>query len=89
MIGLSNFTGATKDEKLKFAFMVFDEDGNGVITKQELVKILKANHMASSDNEVGRKRGRLMMSVRLSIYLSIHIYIYILSIYLFTYIYIF
>merc|ERR1711964_573554 len=55
MIGLSNFTGASKEEKLKFAFMVFDEDGNGVITKQELVKILKANHMANSDAEVMRK----------------------------------
>ena len=41
MIGLSNFTGAGKEEKLKFAFMVFDDDGNGVITKQELLKILK------------------------------------------------
>lgn len=60
MIGLSNFTGAGKEEKLKFAFMVFDEDGNGVITKQELVKILKANHMASSDQEVMRKADTIM-----------------------------
>ena len=27
MIALSNFTGAGKDDKLKFAFMIFDEDG--------------------------------------------------------------
>ena len=27
MIALSNFSGAGKDEKLKFAFMIFDEDG--------------------------------------------------------------
>lgn len=48
MIGLSNFTGAGKEEKLKFAFMVFDEDGNGVITKQELLKILKVRtHITS------------------------------------------
>jgi len=60
MIGLSNFTGAGKEEKLKFAFMVFDEDGNGVITKQELVKILRANHMASSDKEVMRKADTIM-----------------------------
>ena len=58
MIGLSNFTGAGKEEKLKFAFMVFDEDGNGVITKQELIKILKANHMASSDKELCVKLRR-------------------------------
>merc|ERR1719188_716716 len=61
MIGLANFTGAGKEEKLKFAFMVFDEDGNGVITKQELLKILKANHMASSDKEVIRKAETIMM----------------------------
>lgn len=35
MISLTNFAGAGKDDKLKFAFMIFDEDGNGVITKQE------------------------------------------------------
>ncbi len=64
LIGLSNFTGAGKEEKLKFAFMVFDEDGNGVITKQELLKILKANHMASSDSEVIRKAETIMMQVR-------------------------
>lgn len=39
MISLTNFAGAGKDDKLKFAFMIFDEDGNGVITKQEASKI--------------------------------------------------
>ena len=42
------------------AWQKFDEDGNGVITKQELVKILKANHMASSDKEVMRKADTIM-----------------------------
>ena len=60
LIGLSNFTGAGKDDKLKFAFMVFDEDGNGVITKQELIKILKANHMATNESEVARKAETIM-----------------------------
>uniref|UniRef100_A0A6S8C5R6 Uncharacterized protein n=2 Tax=Aureoumbra lagunensis TaxID=44058 RepID=A0A6S8C5R6_9STRA len=60
MIALSNFTGATKDDKLKFAFMIFDEDGNGVITKGELTRILRANHMASSDAEVARKAETIM-----------------------------
>ena len=32
-----------------------DEDGNGVITKAELTRILKANHMASSEAEVARR----------------------------------
>ena len=60
MIGLANFTGAGKDDKLKFAFMIFDEEGNGVITKGELTKILKANHMASQDKEVMRKAETIM-----------------------------
>jgi len=46
------FTGAGKEDKLKFASMMFDEAGNGVITKAELIIILKANHMARKDAEV-------------------------------------
>ncbi|CAM9901863.1 unnamed protein product, partial [Choristocarpus tenellus] len=60
MISLTNFTGASKDDKLKFAFMTYDEDGNGVITKQELSHILKANHMAQSEAEVARKTDTIM-----------------------------
>lgn len=60
MIGLANFTGASKEERLKFAFTIFDEDGNGVITKQELLKILKANHMATTEQEVLRKAETIM-----------------------------
>merc|ERR1712185_209615 len=44
MIALSNFTG----------------DGKGVITKDELTRILKANHMASQDSEVARKSDTIM-----------------------------
>ena len=41
--------------------MIFDEEGNGVITKAELLKILKANHMASHDSEVARKADTIMV----------------------------
>jgi len=60
LIAVSNYTGAGKEDKLKFAFMAFDEEGNGVITKAELLKILKANHMASHDTEVARKADTIM-----------------------------
>jgi len=60
LIAVSNYTGAGKEDKLKFAFMTFDEDGNGVITKAELLKILKSNHMASHDAEVARKADTIM-----------------------------
>ena len=46
--------------RLKFAFLLFDEDNNGVISKSELVKILKANHMAKTDAEVYRKAETVM-----------------------------
>ena len=48
------------DEQLKTLLDDFDEDGNGVVTKQELVKILKANHMATHDREVMRKADTIM-----------------------------
>ena len=60
LIAVSNYTGAGKEDKLKFAFMAFDEEGNGVITKAELLKILKANHFASHDAEVARKADTIM-----------------------------
>lgn len=60
LIALSNYSGAGKEDKLKFSFMAFDEDGNGVITKAELLKILKANHMASHEAEVARKADTIM-----------------------------
>jgi len=60
MIGLSNFTGAGKEERLKFAFSVYDEDGSDSISKDELMRILQANHLASSTDEVSRKADVIM-----------------------------
>ena len=51
---VSNFTGAGKEDKV-IAFMCFDDEGNECITKAELLKVLKANHMASHDAEVAKK----------------------------------
>jgi len=55
LIALANFTGAGKDDKMKFAFMLHDEESTGSITHRELVKILRANHMAKTEAEVSRK----------------------------------
>lgn len=60
LIGLSNFTSAGKDDKLKMAFGMFDENGDGVITREELTKILKANHMASDPAEVSKKAETIL-----------------------------
>lgn len=40
---------------MKFAFMLYDEESTGSITHRELVKILRANHMAKTEAEVSRK----------------------------------
>lgn len=48
LIAITNYSGAGKEDKLKFAFSVFDEEGNGVITKAELLKILKVRKPQSS-----------------------------------------
>merc|ERR1712118_126914 len=46
IVGLSNYTSAAKTDKLKFAFMMFDEDGSGFIERNELLKILQANFVS-------------------------------------------
>ena len=39
---------------------MFDVSGDGVITKEELTKILRANHMAGSDKEVQKKAETIL-----------------------------
>lgn len=63
MIALANFLGAAKDDKMKFAFMMYDEESTGSITHRELVKILRANHMAKSEAEVARKAETIIASL--------------------------
>lgn len=60
LISLMCFCGADKQEQLKFGFLLFDDDGNGVISKDELCKILKANHMAGKITEIARKAETIM-----------------------------
>ena len=52
LIAIANFTDMYNDDKLKFDYMIFDEEDNGVIMRAEFLKMLKANHMASDDAEV-------------------------------------
>ena len=42
-----NFTNTEKEQKLAFMFKVFDEDHSGNLSEDELIKILRGNHMAS------------------------------------------
>ena len=43
VIVLSNHTAASRVDKLKFAFLIFDEQGRGFITRDELLRLLRAN----------------------------------------------
>ena len=60
MMGLNNFSGTDKASKIDFAFSLFDDDNNGFITMDELIHILKANHMASDDKQVLKKANTIM-----------------------------
>lgn len=46
VVGLSSYTSASKTDKLKFAFMMYDEDGSGAIDRDELQKILQSNFLS-------------------------------------------
>ncbi len=54
LISVSNFCASSKEDKLRFAFECFAQ-GNQTIVKDELVRILMANHMAVSEKEVLKK----------------------------------
>lgn len=47
MLALNNFTNSDKEAKIRFAFKLYDDDHSGFLSEEELVNILKANHMQS------------------------------------------
>jgi Ca2+-binding EF-hand superfamily protein len=46
--------------RMQFAFMLFDEENTGSITRTELVRILQSNHLAKTEAEVVRKADTIM-----------------------------
>jgi len=59
IVGMSNFGGEARDNKIKFAFSVYDLDGSGFIDSSEMQKIIRATNM-STDKQVERKVEWLM-----------------------------
>jgi serine/threonine-protein phosphatase 2B regulatory subunit len=59
VVGLSNVGTEARENKVKFAFQVFDLDGSGTIDSEELRKIVKATNMAS-EKQLNRKVEWLM-----------------------------
>ena len=39
--GLNRIIKGSKEDKIKFAFLVFDDNGNGILNKEELIKVLR------------------------------------------------
>ncbi len=60
MLGLSNFASDDKEKRVRFCFLLYDEDNNGFITENELVSVLMANHMAADPQQVVRKAKTIM-----------------------------
>ena len=54
--GLVNVSGDVREDKVRFAFELFDLDGSGFIDANELRKIVRATNLAS-ENQVRAARG--------------------------------
>eukprot|EP00794_Sanderia_malayensis_P006766 gene6766-7527_t len=55
--GLSITCHGTKEDKLRWAFNMYDIDGSGTITEDELVEIIKSIYKMMSGTEEGRKEA--------------------------------
>jgi len=49
--------------KIKYAFNIFDVDGNGSIDRSELLQILKSTHMATNNEQVESKATAIMRQI--------------------------
>ena len=50
----------SKDEKIKYAFMIFDFDQDGFISEKELVRILRSSYVAAREDQVLTKAGAIL-----------------------------
>ena len=63
VVTLSNHTNASRSDKLKFTFLLFDENGRGWISKKELFKLLKANFGEMSTGEIDSRIAELLQLI--------------------------
>ena len=64
MLQLMNVTPINKEEKMKFAFNLFDREDSRIITYKELLKILQANYFAGSTDEIESKAKLIMQETQ-------------------------
>ena len=66
ILGLSQFTDASKDDRVKFAFKLFDADNSGKIDREELTKIVRSTAPTSAQPQwITRRVDELYESVGL------------------------
>lgn len=60
LLGIINFMSNTdRQQRVQFCFDLFDDDHNGFITEDELINILKANHLTTHE-QVRKKAATIM-----------------------------
>ncbi len=52
-MSILNVVVLNKDEKVKHVFLIYDEDQDGYLQRQELMNVLKATHAVRNDDQVG------------------------------------
>ncbi|KAF4135347.1 EF-hand domain pair [Phytophthora infestans] len=61
LLAAVNFvSGVDRTQRVRFCFEIFDDDHNGFITEDELVNILRANYLASTDDQVRKKAQTIL-----------------------------
>jgi len=60
LLGITNTLVKSTDEKIKIAFELYDEDGNGVIDIKELTSLLKVMFLAENEGMVHSKAQAIM-----------------------------
>ena len=50
----------TKEEKIKFAFMIYDFDQDGFINQKELSRLLKSSYVAARDDQITTPAGAIL-----------------------------
>ncbi|KAG7395778.1 hypothetical protein PHYBOEH_003176 [Phytophthora boehmeriae] len=61
LLAAVNFVGGVdRVQRVRFCFEIFDDDHNGFITEDELVNILRANYLATSDDQVRKKAQTIL-----------------------------
>jgi Ca2+-binding EF-hand superfamily protein len=63
LLGLANFVGATRPQRINFCFYLFDLDNSDTLSKDELVAVIKGSNLAGSILDVRAKADAIFKTV--------------------------